>query len=254
MENEDKSTALVTTSPADLLQLAIEKDVDIDKLEKLMAMSERWNAQQAKKSFLVAMATFQSKCPELKKGKSVVFGDSSKAKYKYIPLGEIVKQIKAPLKSCGLSYRWKTEEVEGKIKLTCIVSHIDGHSECNTMTAEKDTSGNKNSIQSIGSTMTYLQRYTIIGALGIATADEDADGEKPKAPQAPKKDAKISAKLLYQAKTVVDVYEKADELEKNAREFLDEESEKGMTKEDRALLSEYITNKYNKLNKDDDKD
>ena len=250
----DKSTNLVTTSPADLLQLAVEKDIDIDKLEKLMAMAERWNAQQAKKAFLVAMAGFQSECPELKKGKVVAFGDSSKAKYKYTPLGEIVKQIKAPLNQFGLSYRWETDEVEGKIKLTCIVSHLDGHSELNTMTAQKDDSGKKNAIQSIGSTMTYLQRYTLIGALGLATADEDVDGEKPKAKPVSKLDAKKSAKLLEEAKTVVDVYERADELEQNARPFLDDESEKGMTKEDRALLSEYITNQYNKLKKDEDED
>ena len=44
------------------------------------------------------------------------------------------------------------------------------------MTADKDTSGNKNSIQSIGSTRTYLQRYTLIGALGLSTAEDDTDG------------------------------------------------------------------------------
>jgi hypothetical protein len=45
------------------------------------------------------------------------------------------------------------------------------------MSAGADSTGNKNNIQSIGSTRTYLQRYTLVGALGLSTADEDNDGK-----------------------------------------------------------------------------
>ena len=44
------------------------------------------------------------------------------------------------------------------------------------MTAPADTSGSKNAIQARGSTVTYLQRYTLLGALGLVTGDEDTDG------------------------------------------------------------------------------
>ena len=43
------------------------------------------------------------------------------------------------------------------------------------MTALADKTGSKNAVQAIGSTVTYLQRYTLIGALGITTADDDMD-------------------------------------------------------------------------------
>src|SRR5690606_5500273 len=39
-----------------------------------------------------------------------------------------------------------------------------------------DSSGSKNAIQAIGSTLTYLQRYTLIQALGLAASDDD-DGQ-----------------------------------------------------------------------------
>ena len=87
---------------------------------------------------------------------------------------------------CELSYRWEFQDIEDKIKCTCIVTHSMGHSENTTMTAGKDTTGNKNDIQSIGSTRTYLQRYTLIGALGLSTADQDMmdkpdnQGDNPK--------------------------------------------------------------------------
>lgn len=76
----------------------------------------------------------------------------------------------------------------------CIISHVDGHDESTTMSAEADTSGNKNAIQSRGSSVTYLQRYTLIGALGISTADEDVDGQGTKEEAAVPED--IQAEIL----------------------------------------------------------
>jgi len=39
-----------------------------------------------------------------------------------------------------------------------------------------DTSGSKNSIQAVGSTVSYLQRYTLYSILGLASKDADTDG------------------------------------------------------------------------------
>lgn len=173
-DDENKPVKTVENNPTSLIKLAIEHNADIDKLERLMALQERWQAQEAKKAHLRALSEFQAKCPRLVKGKSADFG-AGKAKYSYIELGDIREQIKDLMFSLGLSYRWETEEKEGRISISCVVSHADGHSERNTMEAEKDTSGGKNIIQQRGSTMTYLQRYTLVGALGISTADADND-------------------------------------------------------------------------------
>lgn len=228
-----------TATPAKLLELAISKDLDVDKLTKLMDLQERWDAQQAKKAFLIAMSDFQSKCPTLTKSKNVSFGNTS---YNYIPLGEIAKQIKELLNECGLSYRWETKE-NGNISITCIVSHVDGHSESNTMTAQKDGSGSKNEIQQIGSTMTYLQRYTLIGALGISSADQDPDGDQPKKEEV-KRSKTESEVLLKNAMKIVDSYETADQLQAKARPLLKEKADNGMLKEDQEKLTKYITAQY----------
>jgi hypothetical protein len=53
------------------------------------------------------------------------------------------------------------------------------------MSGEPDTSGGKNNIQAKGSTMTYLQRYTLNLALGICTED-DNDGAGGAVAQKPK--------------------------------------------------------------------
>jgi hypothetical protein len=51
-----------------------------------------------------------------------------------------------------------------------------GHSESTSLSASPDTSGSKNAIQAIGSTVSYLQRYTILALTGLATEDMDDDG------------------------------------------------------------------------------
>lgn len=166
-------------NPSALLQLAIHQNLDIDKLEKLMQMQERWQAGIARKEFLGAISKFQAECPPIEKSKRVAFGNT---KYSYAPLGEIAATIKKPMSDNGLSHRWEIGEDAENIVVTCIISHVNGHSERTTMKGGKDGSGNKNAIQSSGSTVTYLQRYSLIGALGISTADEDVDGHKDETP------------------------------------------------------------------------
>lgn len=165
-----------TITPMSLIEMALTNGADIDKLEKLMAMQEKWQAQQAKRSFLEAMSNFQAEVGEIKKGQKVIFGQG-KASYKYANLGTIDSQIKKPLQKYGLTKRWEMKDEGNKIIMSCIISHKDGHSERTNMESGLDDSGGKNLIQSKGSAITYLQRYSLIAALGLTTADSDDDGK-----------------------------------------------------------------------------
>jgi len=171
----------VAITPDQMLMRAVESNMDIDKLEKLLSLKERWDAKNAERSFYDAMNQFQSKKPKLVKGKKVDFPSKQgggNIKYNYNPLPKIQEAIDPVLASCGLSYSWdQTEEQGGRIKITCVVSHVDGHSKSTFLSGAPDTSGTKNSLQSIGSTITYLKRYTLENALGLSS-DEDDDGKK----------------------------------------------------------------------------
>ena len=136
-------------------------------------------SKTSQKSFLDALSQFQTKVPVLKKTKTakVQTKTGGSFSYKYADLGGISQSIKNALNECGLSYRWEFKDNAGKMEVTCLVSHRDGHTEVSTMDASMDNSGAKNDIQQKGSTQTYLQRYTLIGALGLSTADEDNDGK-----------------------------------------------------------------------------
>ena len=70
-KNDDDSTAVAVMNPMALIQMAIDKDSSLERLEKLMDLQERWEAKQAAKAFKAAMVEFQGKKPELKKTKIV---------------------------------------------------------------------------------------------------------------------------------------------------------------------------------------
>lgn len=165
-------------TPSDMIAMAIDKNLDVDKLERLMEMKERHDREVSRKLFLEALSKFQSECPEIRKNKEVdaPLKDGGKLKYSYAPLSDIERQIKDLMRECGLTKRWETIEDQTKITVTCIITHTSGHSERTSMTATPDDSGRKNTIQARGSSITYMQRYTLIGALGIGTADNDIDG------------------------------------------------------------------------------
>ena len=173
--SKDATTAVAETAvgtPAELLKLAVEGNADVEKLEKLMDLQERWEANQARKAFFDALAQFQTVCPDVER--------TDKAhSNKYAKLERIIAAIKEPLRDCGLTHRYEMANEDGELAVTCIVTHTAGHSERSTMRAPYDTSGSKNAVQARSSTMTYLQRYTLCGALGIVTVDEDNDGGKP---------------------------------------------------------------------------
>lgn len=154
-------------SPMVMLDRAVTSGASVEVLERLMGLQERHEANQARKAFNASMTSARADMP-------VILKAQEGHNYKYEDLAAIAKAIDPILSSHGLSYRWNTES-NGEVKVTCVISHRDGHSESNSLTAPPDTTGSKNPIQALGSTVTYLQRYTLKAALGLsASKDTDA--------------------------------------------------------------------------------
>jgi len=166
-------------TPMQMLNAAIERGANMDVLEKLMTLHERWEANQARKAFDEAMASAKAEIPPIFKNRTVDFTSTKgRTHYKHEDLAEIARTVNPILGKYGLSYRFRTSaEVNQPVCVTCIVSHRLGYYEENTLHGPRDESGNKNSIQAIGSTLTYLQRMTLKAALGLAATDDD-DGRR----------------------------------------------------------------------------
>lgn len=177
VEQQNNQVALAA-QPMRLIELAITQGADVEKLEKLMALQERWNEQQAKKSYFESLSQMQAEMPVIRKLKQAAFNTKSggQMSYSYASLEDITEQIKPMLLKFGFSYRFEQSFNAGLIAITCVITHKDGHSESCSMPGTPDMSGNKNALQQAASAVTYLRRYTLTGALGIATADTDIDG------------------------------------------------------------------------------
>lgn len=169
----DKNELATTASdPSELIRFALEKGADLDKLEKLLEIRERYEKSEAVKAYNQAMAMFKANAPKINKDKEVSFGTT---KYNHATLYNVTEKINTELAKWGLSASWKTAQ-NGLISVTCRITHKQGHFEETTISAPADKSGSKNDIQSIGSTITYLERYTLLALTGLATVDQDDDG------------------------------------------------------------------------------
>lgn len=183
VEVEPGTVPANAVTPMEILQRAVEKGADVEQLTKLMDLQERYEATQARKAFVAAKAAFKAEAPKLTRNKHVGFDSKSggaRTDYKHTTLDHAADLLSPVLSKHGLTYSWETEQAEGGlIKVTCVLTHVQGHSERVTLQAGPDQSGNKNNIQAVGSTVTYLERYTLLSVLGMATGDMDTDGLGP---------------------------------------------------------------------------
>lgn len=169
MPAKQEPAAVGAITPPVILERAFATG-NLELVSQAMTLVERWETNQNRKAFDEAVSAVKAKIPPIEKNRT---GHNNK---RYADLAAIATAVDPVIEAHGLSYRFRTKQDDKTIHVTCILSHRAGHREENTLAGPADSSGNKNAIQSIGSTLTYLQRYTLMQALGLAAAEDD-DGK-----------------------------------------------------------------------------
>lgn len=119
-----------------------------------------------------ALAKAQGAFEAIGKTRTVeVRSEKGSYKFDYAPLDEVLRAVRPHLASNGLSF---TQLVSGDAprKLTTVLLHESGEW-LSTTTLLPATQGGR--AQELGSTITYMRRYTLLSLLGVV-ADEDDDG------------------------------------------------------------------------------
>lgn len=170
-----------TINQADrLIEMAISSNADVDRLDQLLELKERYEKLEARKSYTAAMASFKSEDLVIKKDKRVSFphrDGAGETSYRHATLGNIIGIAVPLLAKYGLSHKWEMKREGNLIEVRCVITHRDGHSEeTEWWPAPLDDSGKKNPIQQAASTVTYLERYTFLMLSGLAVEDQDDDG------------------------------------------------------------------------------
>ena len=166
--------------PLTMLQTALEAGHDVEKLGRLMDLADRYEANQARKSFARALSDFQGDVPDIVESKmaTVTMQSGGAYTYNYADLDQIMRTIRPTLKACGLSVRYDAEiSDDGKrIRSTCYVMHRDGHTETTTFVVPVDEAMKVNDSQKMGSANSYACRYNVCNALALTTGEDDDGG------------------------------------------------------------------------------
>lgn len=172
--------AMVATNAFELVAHAAARGATMEEIKAFIELQERLEANAARKAYVAAMAEFKRTPPQIIKDKFVGYEnrDGSRTGYTHATLGSVCGAVVEAMGAHGFSHRWDTEQPDsGMIAVTCSITHAMGHCETTRMMAPPDNSGKKNVIQQVASTITYLQRYTLLAACGLATNEQlDDDG------------------------------------------------------------------------------
>lgn len=156
-------------TPMQELQSRIISEGNIDALKELMALQERWEANEARAEFVKAFAAFKSEAVRIVK-------NAKSNNNRYANLFAIVESVTPALSKHGLALSWKLTKDDAQwMEVTATLRHERGHSESVSMGSAPDIGPGRNAIQSRGSAKTYLERYTAMAILGMAAADQDDD-------------------------------------------------------------------------------
>lgn len=162
-----------------IIRFAVEKGMEPESLEKLVALHERIEDRAAAKEFAAAMAAFQSECPPIPKTATAKIPTKSGGSYSYrfAPLEKMAPFIRPYLERHGLSYTWDSSEEGNKVTCTCTARHINGHSVSASFTCSNTTAAAMSDAQKSGAALTYARRQSLAQVFGLTMCDpEDTDG------------------------------------------------------------------------------
>lgn len=169
-----------TTDTAAIIQVieraALNPNVDIDKMERLLQMQERIMERQAKAEYDADFAMMQQSLPVINE-RGGIKDRNGNVQSKYALWEDINEAIKPVLAKYGFGISFRTGHSDGKISVTGVLSHRGGHREETTMELPTDTSGSKNAVQAVGSSTSYGKRYTAAALLNLTSRGEDDDGK-----------------------------------------------------------------------------
>lgn len=172
------------SDPGQLIQLAIQKDFDVERLREVMTLEREWRADKAKSEYSAAMVKFGSMKKTIQHNKTGKTAGGASFSYSDFPA--IAKAVTPLMTDCGLSFSHRFDPPvmteAGKvayITVYCRVTHALGHFEEIHFPAMPDMrlDGKVSPSQLIQLAITYAKRQTLCMALGLSTAEDASDDD-----------------------------------------------------------------------------
>lgn len=164
---------------------ATNPDVDIDKMERLLEMHERVVSRNGRVAYFAALSEMQPNLPVIsRKGVISVPAKDGKTGHEtpYALWEDVNEAIRPLLAAHGFALSFRVKKEADRVEVTGVLSHRQGHAEETMLSLPMDTTGSKNNVQAIGSSVSYGKRYTAFALLNITSRGEDDDGKAAGAP------------------------------------------------------------------------
>lgn len=179
-------------------QMALNPDVDADKIGALLGHQERIMDRAAQQAFTFAKNSAMAEMPKITRNSSIVHpgknGAPNRQIGRYRKYEDLRKVIDPVLTKYGLRISHETgfSEQMKMPTVTAVLSFVkDGMAwteKGGEMVLPFDSTGAKSGTQGAGSSLSYGQRYTTCAILGIVIENEDDDGNAGRAQLAPGED------------------------------------------------------------------
>lgn len=162
------------------MRMASDPSIDVDKAERIINIvrkAQREDDQkEERKAFNESFALMQAEIPTIVERGGISTDNGKTIRSKFANFEDIVDGVRPVLSKHGFSVSFIINQDGGQITVTTILRHKFGYDVQTPFVAQSDTSGSKNAIQAIGSTISYAKRYGLCSLLSIATRGEDKDG------------------------------------------------------------------------------
>ena len=175
---------LATTSDeriAATIQMAIERNISPESLEKLVDLQYKMMMQAAEREFAEALADFQANCPAIVRSKLVSIPSRSGAPISYMQftLDDIMDAVTGPLAARGMSIGFSAAVAGAVMTIRCTVRHKNGAKPIESefpITTSNPNPGMSEQHKWVGA-QTFAKRYALINVLGLPLTDPDPAGD-----------------------------------------------------------------------------
>ena len=184
----DRGGMMVVEPPLtviDLVERALkDPTLDVDKLERVIALAKDMKAVEAAKAFSEAMNAAQDGMNAVRTDKANT-GVQGGARYAtFVALDKALRPIYTK-HGFSLSFDTDASPLQDHIRVICHVSHRDGHKEHPHVDMPADGKGAKGNdvmtkTHAMGAAMTYGQRYLLKLIFNIAVGDDDDGNSGPR--------------------------------------------------------------------------
>ena len=156
-------------------KVCLNPEMDVEKLERMLDMQERILDKQSAQQFQFDLAAMQAELPEIEQKGEIKFKGIVQSRFARFE--DINRAVLPILQKYGFSFTFETQQANNYVNVIGVLRHKSGHKESTQLQIPLDTSGSKNAVQAVGSSVSYGKRYVMSALLNITTTHDDDDGQ-----------------------------------------------------------------------------